>query len=293
MRSKRKLLLRKKHRSGRFLRNNLSPFNLPNKKVRKNDRIEEDGSISAASESTQEREFEDDDDIYGTNHKIPKVYQSLSLHQLKPHNPENRMIQEKRKRKYNELNMRGTGLKTKMRKRHASKKFSTKEKKNITEMVSQKEEKVPTDRLLVSDYDYRHISEFHYFLVSQFLRFQHETKDNLDEPLNKKYAFDNRSMLAKLVCRHCEKKKHPFYFAPSSLRNLGSRIKKIAFEHLLKCSKCPGHVKRKLSELEATQTLQWIKCKPNAESKFYDRVWSRLNMLEVEEAETTCSSSEE
>jgi hypothetical protein len=142
----------------------------------------------------------------------------------------------------------------------------------------QKKESIDPKRELVTDRDRRRISDYLSFLLSQYLRFECLAAGGND--LSNTGGFDNRRFMAQIVCRHCESSRKPFFYTPSSSRNLGSGFKKTAFQHLMSCGSCDSKVRAKLVKLEGLQTQQWVNCKPTAEFSFYDRVWSRINELE-------------
>ena len=169
---------------------------------------------------------------------------------------------------------------------------------------AEKESKQKSDKLrsaivdpareLVTDRDRSRISSYLAYLMSQFLRYNSsQSGGNGNDSSSYSGVFDNRNYLARISCRHCEASSKPFIFAPSSSRILGSRFKKLAFEHLSKCHSCSSKVRGELNRLESLQTQDWVNCKPNAEFSFYDRVWARINNLEEPDYESSSSESDD
>ena len=139
--------------------------------------------------------------------------------------------------------------------------------------------------LLVSERDTSRIPEYLFLLMSQFIP---DTDNN--RFTNQKSASGRSSAAMSIICRHCQHAKNPFRYTASSLRGFGSRFK-TTHDHIRKCKTCSDPIKYNLKELELSQARQWIKCKPDAESKFYERVWKRLNCCEMINSEGAASDS--
>jgi len=147
-------------------------------------------------------------------------------------------------------------------------------------------------RELVTERDREHVGEYLLLLMKQFLKYDASSHNNKRRSKTSSSGsfFDNRALMARMVCRHCENSVRPYCFTPTS-RSLGSRFKS-NHAHFLKCRRCPKKVKEDLERLEKAQTQQWVKCRQNAESKFYERVWARLNSFDPAECFEATSDEE-
>jgi len=152
--------------------------------------------------------------------------------------------------------------------------------------------KLLSHRELVTERDRKHVGEYLLLLMKQFLKYDassHKNKRSSKTSASGSF-FDNRALMARMVCRHCENSFRPYCFTPTS-RSLGSRFKS-NHAHFLKCRRCPKKVRDDLERLEKAQTQQWVKCRQNAESKFYERVWARLNSFDPAECFEATSDEE-